>query len=67
MLERKALRLLKEWKQTKVREGLLVTGARQVGKTWLIERFAEALLLPQQEAWRTGLLDPDSRGHDIAF
>jgi predicted AAA+ superfamily ATPase len=38
---RKALHQLEEWKKTKGREGLLVTGARQVGKTYLIDEFAK--------------------------
>lgn len=31
---------IESWKRTKNRQGLLVTGARQVGKTSIIERFA---------------------------
>ena len=40
MLERKISKRLLEWKSTKHNQGLLVTGARQVGKTFAIERFA---------------------------
>lgn len=40
MLQRKAYNILKLWKDTKTRQGLLVTGARQVGKTFLIRAFA---------------------------
>lgn len=40
MLERKISKRLLEWKSTKRNQGLLVTGARQVGKTFAIERFA---------------------------
>ncbi|MEC4175235.1 AAA family ATPase [Adlercreutzia sp. R7] len=39
MLERKAEKLLREWKNTKGTEALLVMGARQVGKTFLIDKF----------------------------
>ncbi|MEC4293927.1 ATP-binding protein [Adlercreutzia shanghongiae] len=39
MLKRKAEKLLREWKNTKGTEALLVMGARQVGKTFLIDKF----------------------------
>ncbi|MBT1180201.1 ATP-binding protein [Bifidobacterium vespertilionis] len=39
MLERKAYRQLLDWKRLKTRQGLLITGARQVGKTTLVEHF----------------------------
>jgi predicted AAA+ superfamily ATPase len=42
MLTRKAMKRLKEWKQNKTRQALLVTGARQVGKTYLIREFAKS-------------------------
>jgi predicted AAA+ superfamily ATPase len=41
MLKRKALAELKKWKQTKTNQALLVDGARQVGKTYLIRAFAK--------------------------
>lgn len=41
MLERKAYRRFVEWKQHKRNRALLVTGARQVGKTFLIRQFLE--------------------------
>lgn len=40
MLERKAMADLVAWKERSGRQGLLVTGARQVGKTTLIREFA---------------------------
>lgn len=40
MLQRKITERLEEWKRTKQKQGLLVTGARQVGKTYSIEAFA---------------------------
>jgi predicted AAA+ superfamily ATPase len=42
MLRRKAYAALEAWKQSKTKQGLLVTGARQVGKTTLIREFAKA-------------------------
>lgn len=41
MLKRKALAEFESWKEQHAGQALLVTGARQVGKTYLIERFAE--------------------------
>ena len=41
MLKRKSLEKFEFWKQSKSRQALLVTGARQVGKTFLIRVFAE--------------------------
>lgn len=39
MLKRKITEHLVKWKQTKQKQGLLVTGARQIGKTSSIEAF----------------------------
>lgn len=39
MLKRKIYNTLLEWKKNKSRECLLVKGARQVGKTFIIEKF----------------------------
>ena len=33
---------LVRWKSSPRRKPLIVRGARQVGKTWLVERFADA-------------------------
>ena len=41
MLERKAYKQFENWKRNKTHQALLVTGARQVGKTYLIEKFIE--------------------------
>ena len=41
MLRRKAYDKLAFWKKNKTKQGLLVTGARQVGKTFLIREFAK--------------------------
>ena len=39
MLKRKALDAMKSWKANKTHQALLVTGGRQVGKTFLIRDF----------------------------
>lgn len=39
MLKRKMMDTLYEWKRTRNRQGLLITGARQVGKTSVVEAF----------------------------
>ena len=41
MLKRKAAAVLKHWVQTKDKKCLVVQGARQTGKTYIVERFAE--------------------------
>lgn len=42
MLERTTYQNLTEWKRLKTKQGLLVTGARQVGKTTLVRHFAQS-------------------------
>jgi uncharacterized protein len=39
---RKALRDLERWKDKERRKPLIIRGARQVGKTWLMKRFGES-------------------------
>lgn len=41
MLKRKATEYLKNWKENKEKKCLIVRGARQTGKTYVVERFAE--------------------------
>lgn len=41
MLKRKAYGKLLAWKNSSSRRAMLVTGARQIGKTYLVRRFAE--------------------------
>jgi predicted AAA+ superfamily ATPase len=40
-MKRTALRFLQQWKQKKTRKPLIIRGARQVGKTWLMKEFAQ--------------------------
>ena len=35
---------LKRWKESEERKPLIITGARQVGKTWLMKEFGKKLL-----------------------
>lgn len=41
MLYRSAIEELRDWKQTKTKQALMVMGARQVGKTTLVREFAQ--------------------------
>ena len=45
MLKRSALQYLKDWKDKKTRKPLVIRGARQVGKSYLVRIFAEAVHL----------------------
>ena len=38
-MERKAFQLLAQWKANEQRKPLILLGARQVGKTWLMHEF----------------------------
>jgi len=38
-MQRKAIKQLIEWKNRKNKKPLIITGARQVGKTWLMKEF----------------------------
>ena len=38
-MERKALQKMEEWKNSSHRKPLVLKGARQVGKTWLMKEF----------------------------
>ena len=61
MLKRKAYEKLEFWKKSKTTQAMLVTGARQVGKTYLVrefakqhyEHFVEINLLENSEACRS--------------
>jgi predicted AAA+ superfamily ATPase len=41
-MDRQALRLLKAWKEDRARKPLVLRGARQVGKTWLLQEFGRS-------------------------
>ena len=41
MLKRKAYARLIEWKNSSDRKCLMIKGARQVGKTWLVREFGK--------------------------
>ena len=40
-MERIVFQKLVEWKESAVRKPLILNGARQVGKTWLLEQLGE--------------------------
>ena len=40
-MERFAIKKLEKWKESKYRKPLVIMGARQVGKTWLMKKFGE--------------------------
>lgn len=40
-MDRRLLQQLKEWKSQKKRKPLIIRGARQTGKTWLMRKFGE--------------------------
>lgn len=40
-MERKIIEKLREWKANPNRKPLILLGARQVGKTWIMKHFAE--------------------------
>ena len=39
-MKRFAIKSLEEWKDSPRRKPLIIEGARQVGKTWLVKEFA---------------------------
>lgn len=41
-IKREVLTKLVEWKRSKTRKPLIITGARQVGKTWLLKKFGNS-------------------------
>ena len=44
-MERKAMNDLIEWKNSKNRKPLLLYGARQVGKTYLVKEFGKMIMI----------------------
>ena len=41
LMERFALSRMKEWKENENRKPLIIRGARQVGKTWIMKTFGQ--------------------------
>ena len=41
MLKRKVMHYIKKWVDSKNKKCLVIQGARQTGKTYIVERFAE--------------------------
>ncbi|NNN08217.1 MAG: AAA family ATPase, partial [Acidimicrobiaceae bacterium] len=41
-MDRRALRSLEAWKNDRARKPLVLRGARQVGKTWLLQEFGRS-------------------------
>lgn len=41
MFRRKIVEQLKEWKDRRDRKPLLLSGARQIGKTWVLKEFGK--------------------------
>ena len=66
---RKFYDVLINWKKKNTKEPLLVTGARQVGKTWIIDRFCREQFSdyasfnfesnPELDSVFSGSLEPD--------
>lgn len=63
MLRRKALERFRFWKKNKSKQALLVTGARQVGKTFLIREF---LRVAYSSFVEFNLVDDDSARKTLA-
>lgn len=63
MLKRKIYDKLLDWKNKKSRECLLVQGARQIGKTFIIEAFGRRQYKRGKvQAWGHGVAEPFHRG-----
>ena len=43
-MRRNAMQQLYDWKEKSTRKPLIIRGARQVGKTWLMKEFAKEAL-----------------------
>ena len=56
---RERMETLKEWKVSKTRKPLIIRGARQVGKTWLVKEFGKNLLDKIDQLIRTAYFDED--------
>jgi len=40
-MKRRAMQILERWKDSPTRKPLIIRGARQVGKTWLMQEFGK--------------------------
>ena len=58
-MERFALSRMKEWKENENRKPLIIRGARQVGKTWIMKTFG------QQYFEKTAYVNFDNNGFTI--
>ena len=58
-MERFALSRMKEWKENENRKPLIIRGARQVGKTWIMKTFG------QQYFEKTAYVNFDKSPEDI--
>ena len=72
-MERLILRDLERWKESKRRKPLVLRGARQVGKTWVLEEFGRSILSAKGGEMTSygavsgrsqSLFTPISKGHD---
>jgi predicted AAA+ superfamily ATPase len=58
-MKREIIQYLEEWKNRSDRNPLILRGARQVGKTYIIEEFAKAefnayVKEPMRDGWKYG-------------
>ena len=51
-MKRYALEKLIIWKESKDRKTLIIKGARQVGKTWLMKEFGVKISIRSLKNWR---------------
>ena len=75
MLRRKIMAELLEWKADREKKSLMIRGARQVGKTYIVRRFGERyqsfielnfIEHPEYKAIFSGDLDPDTLATNIS-
>ena len=72
-MERQALGTLKDWKTRPDRKPLVIRGARQVGKSYLVRMFGEQWFDDtieinfETEVWAEGLFDRKSPADTVAF
>ena len=54
---------LKEWKESSIRKPLILRGARQVGKTWLLKHFGRDYVITSYSIHYTKLYDGSKDNH----